>query len=212
MKKQYFFAPLYLLVMFGLFSFVSAEEVNLNANVEVNTSTGSGQASQKASLEMERQKMRMEMDARREAMRVEAEARREEMKTRRIEFQQDIAKRKVEYVTRVILATIERLEKIAVRIESRITKVKAEGGDTSSSEASVALARQNLLDARASVATFVTLDLSNDKARENFERIRTAASTTRELIRSAHQNLMKAVRALGAVKVKVEINTSAEAE
>jgi len=147
---------------------------------------------------------RAEMDAEREIKRAEAELRRASSTAKRVEFQQDIAKRKVEKTTKVILETIGHVEKIIVRLESRIAKVKTRGGDTTESERLVALAKTNLSDAKAVVATFASLDLSSDKAKENFEKIRTAAASARELIRTARENLMLAVRSLHAVQTKVE--------
>lgn len=115
---------------------------------------------------------------------------------RRVEMQQGLAKRKAENVARVIKATIERLEKIILRIESRIAKVEAQGGDTSESKAFVAAAKVNLADAKLAVDAFASLDLTSDKASENFEKVRVAAAEAKEYIRSAHQNLMMAVRSL----------------
>ncbi len=129
---------------------------------------------------------------------------------RRVEFQQNIAKRQVEHVTKVMLATIERLEKIIVRIESRIAKIKAEGGATTEAESFVADAKLNLSDAKASVSAFASIELSSDKARDNFEKVRTMAAGAREHIRLAHENLMKAVRSLGRAKDSTETDSSAE--
>lgn len=153
-----------------------------------------------------------EMDAKREAKRVEIEERRASSTERRIEFQQEIAKRKVEHVTKVMLATIERLEKIIARIESRIEKIKARGGDTTEGEKFVADAKTNLLDARTKVSTFADIDLSSDKAAENFERIRAAAAEAREIIRKAHENLMMAVRSLRAVEIDTEDSNGSGSE
>ena len=147
---------------------------------------------------------RSEMDAKREAKKAEAEIKRAEMQAKRVEFQQNVAKRKVEKTAKVILATIERLEKIIVRIESRIAKVKARDGNTTESERFVAAARLNLSDARIAVDAFAGIDLSGEKAADNFERIRVAAAGAREHIRAAHENLMLTVRSLGSVETDVE--------
>ncbi|MDO8589736.1 MAG: hypothetical protein Q7R69_00465 [bacterium] len=161
------------------------------------------------SLELETR--RAEMDTKREAKRVEAEAKRVEAQSKRVAFQEEAAKRQVENVTKVILATIGRLEtNIIVRVESRIAKVKARGGVTTESEGFIAAAKVNLANAKAVVATFAGIDLSSEKARENFEKIRTAAKEAREHIRAAHQNLMMAVRSLGSVEVKIETDDSVE--
>lgn len=161
-------------------------------------------------MKLELESKRAEMDAKRELKRVEAEARRASSTARRIEFQQDIAKRKVEKTTRVILATIERIDKIIIRLESRMAKVKTRGGDIVESERLVALAKTNLTEARAAVEAFTTIDLSSDKAVDNFERIRTAAAGARELIRRARENLMLSVRALHSIETDTDATSTIE--
>ena len=141
-----------------------------------------------------------------EQKRAEVETKRAETREKRIEFQKDVAKRKVENTARVISLTIERLEKIIVRVESRIDKVKTSGGATAESKSYVALAKDDLVKAEAVVATFASLDLTSEKAQENFEKIRTAAGEAREYIRSAHENLMLAVRNLSSKEVNLESN------
>ena len=133
---------------------------------------------------------------RREEIRQNIEQRKASSTERRTDMQIDIAKRKVENVTRVILATIERLEKIILRIESRIVKIKEQGGNTTEVEGFVAVAKENLADARVAVDVFANLDLSGSTAQENFATVRAAAAEAKKLIRDAHRNLMMAVRSL----------------
>lgn len=145
-----------------------------------------------------------EADAQREARREEFEARRAEFQANRIEFQQEVVERKVERTVRVMLATIERLERIGDRIESRIGKIKDRGGETAESEGYLASARVNLSEARETVELFSSLDLTSDEAPQNFERIRELAVEVREHLRSAHRNLMLAVRSLRALEVETD--------
>lgn len=239
MKKQYLPALIFLALVFGTFTPVSAQQ---ETRMRANDDSESVYESQKMRLEAQREKMkedlevrkasaeargddvqvnremmrlelgarRAEADAKREDARVKAEAKRVEMRAKRVEFQQDIAKRKVEHTSEVILATIERLEEIIIRLESRIAKVQAQGGITSESERFISLARVNLSDARAAVDAFAGIDLSSEKAAENFERIRGIAAETREHIRAAHQNLMMSVRSLSSVEADSETNDSLE--
>src|SRR3989344_1841223 len=174
---------------------VSAQDATINSSAGVNTRAAQVEMRAKAQadlkverdaskaeredMKVEREEKRAEMDAKREAKRVEIEAKREEMKAKQVEFQQEVAKRKVENTARVISATIDRLEKIIARVESRIAKVKSNGGDTAESERYVALAKDDLAKAEGVVATFASLDLTSEKAKENFERIRTAAGEAR---------------------------------
>src|SRR3990167_8927951 len=124
--------------------------------------------------------------------------RKTEMQEKRAEFKQDIAKRQVTNVSRVISATIERLEKIIERVESRIEKLKANGSDTTESEGFLVSAQAHLSEAKADVEAFAELDLTSDRAQDNFEIIRVAASSAKEHILLAHTDIMKPVRALTA--------------
>lgn len=204
MTKQYLSTLLFLALVFGVSSSVFAQEASLNASLD--TRAIQVQAQMRAEIEARR----AQADERREAARIEAEARRAQTQTKRVEFQQAVAKRQVENTARVILATIGRLENIIVRLESRIAKIKARGGLTSESEGFVAAARANLSDARLAVDAFSSIDLSSERALENFQRIRAAAAEAREHIRAAHRNLMMAVRSLGSVEMNLEADISVE--
>ena len=204
MAKQYLSTLLFLALVFGVSSSVSAQEASLNASLD--TRAIQAQAQVRAEVEARR----VQADERREAARIEAEAKRAQTQAKRVEFQQVVAKRQVENTARVILATIERLENIIVRLESRIAKVKARGGVTSESEGFVAAARANLSDAGLAVDAFVSIDLSSERALENFQRIRAAAAETREHIRAAHRNLMLAARSLGSVEMNLEADVSVD--
>jgi len=204
MTKQYLSALLFLALVFGVFSSVSAQEASLNASLDIRAIQV--QAQMRAEIEARR----VQADERREAARIEAEAKRAQTQSKRVEFQQAVAKRQVENTARVILATIGRLENIIVRLESRIAKIKARGGLTSESEGFVAAARANLSDAGLAVDAFVSIDLSSERALENFQRIRAAAAEAREHIRAAHRNLMMAVRSLGSVEMNLEADISVE--
>lgn len=129
---------------------------------------------------------------------------------RRAVLQMNIAKRKANYTSRVLVATVERLENIIERLESRIAKVKANGGNTAESERFVAEAKTHLSAAKSSIALFVSLDLTGDRAQTNFERIRNLAQETKGHIREAHRNLMLAIRALGGSRVNVNATSSVE--
>lgn len=131
----------------------------------------------------------------------EAQIRMASSTEKRVEIQQDIAKRKAEHSAKVMAATIERLENIIARIESRIEKVKAAGGNTAESERFVAEAKANLSEAKVSLEAFASVDLSADKARENFSRVRAVAAEVKIHLRAAHTSMMNAVRVLKSVNV-----------
>ncbi|MEK9171626.1 MAG: hypothetical protein AAB782_00090 [Patescibacteria group bacterium] len=170
MKKQYLSVSLFLALALALPVF--AEEGNINAGRRASTT--------------ERREDRMENREERKASSTE----------RRVEMQRGLAKRKAEHTARVLTATVERLERIIVRLESRIAKVRGNGGAVAETEAFVAEAKNHLSLAKSSIALFVSLDLTGQKAQENFERVRTLAAEVKGHIREAHTSLMKAIRSL----------------
>ncbi len=196
MKKGFLIVPLLLIILAPMALAQVSTTTKVRTDSPRKTEMEAGRRVMKAELEAKR----AEADTKREAMRAAAESRRAEAGAKRVEFQQNIAKRKTEQTKKVVLATIERLEKIIVRLESRIAKVETAGGAASESKEFVVAAKVNLSDAKASAGALVGIDLSSEKARENFERIRAAAAAAREHIRDAHRNLMMAVRALGSVE------------
>ena len=152
-------------------------------------------------------KVRVEAKAELEARKASSTERRMEAKTavetrqasstqKRVEMQRGLAKRKAEQASKVLLATIERLEKIVARLDSRIEKVAANGGTTTEAVKFSAEAKLHLREARNSLTLFSSIDLSADKAAENFERVRAAGAEVKMHIRAAHQSLMKALRSL----------------
>ncbi len=126
----------------------------------------------------------------------EFEARKASSTEKRIEVQENIAKRLSAHAAKMFTATVERLEKLIARLESRITKVKAEGGVAAISEGFIAEAKSHLSLAKAEIATFSSIDLSEDKLRENVSTLRAAGAEVKEHLKAAHQALVKAIRAL----------------
>ncbi|MBI2087091.1 MAG: hypothetical protein HYT69_02885 [Candidatus Zambryskibacteria bacterium] len=115
---------------------------------------------------------------------------------RRIEMQQGLSKRKAEHTAKVMTATIERLGNILARIESRIEKIRAAGGNTAESEGFVAEAKMHLSQAKDAVAAFASVNLLADKAKENFSTVRRAAEEVKVHIRAIHTALKNAVSSL----------------
>jgi len=142
----------------------------------------------------------------------EVQVRQASSTAKRVEMQRGIAKRKAEHTARVLTATVERLEKIITRLESRIAKVKANGGVTTESEGFVAEARTHLSLAKTSIALFASVDLSGDKASENFERVRNIAAEVKEHLREAHRSLVQAVVSLGKTRAEVNVTSTVEVE
>lgn len=115
---------------------------------------------------------------------------------KRIEVQQNIAMRQMERAAKVFTATIGHLEDILSRVESRIAKVKAAGGDASASESFALEVKTHLAAAKAEIAAFSSIQITADKATDNFEAVRAAGAKVKEHIKAAHESLMNAVRSL----------------
>ncbi len=184
-------------------SVASANEVELRARA----STTPAQIKLEAKERMEDRKA--SSTERREDMMAQAEVRKASSTAKRIEMQQGLAKRKAEMAGKLLEATISRLEKIVARLDSRIAKVKADGGVTAESEAFSAQAKVHLSEARQSLAVFASIDLSADKAAANFSKVKEAVSAVRAHIKEAHQSLMNAVRALKSGRSEVHATTTA---
>jgi hypothetical protein len=162
-------------------------EVKVNLDARRATSTDVRKASST---------LRMQIRAELEARKASSTLRRASSTEKRIENQQGLAKRKAEHTGKVLLATIERLEKILARIESRIAKVEASGGTATESKEAVAEAKASLSKAKVSLEAFSSIDLSGDKASENFARVRAVAAEVKSHIKEAHLSMMLAVRTL----------------
>lgn len=124
------------------------------------------------------------------------EERHDTMVERMTETRDAVAKRLASHTGEIINSAIERLEKIADRIDSRITKLKADNQDTTDSEKYLAEARAHLTDAKTALANYSALDISADKLGESFAKVRTVASEIKATLKEAHQSLMSSVRAL----------------
>jgi DNA repair exonuclease SbcCD ATPase subunit len=138
---------------------------------------------------------------------VRNDARKASSTERREELQQDIAERKAARVGAMLEKTIERLEKILDRVESRIEKLESAGKDTATAEGHASTTAAHLVEARASLDTYMDIELEADTLRENFEEIREAASEVKMHLREAHRSLVQAIVSLKS-SVNVETSTS----
>ncbi len=130
----------------------------------------------------------------------------------RVEMQQSVAKRKASHTGKILSATVERLEGIIARLESRMSKIRAEGGVTAESEKFVAEAKTHLGLAKAQIALFASVDLTSDTYRENFVKIRNIAVEAKMHIREAHKSLSNALRVLkGMSSARAKVNATSTA-
>ena len=165
----------------------------------------------KASSTERRLEVKSNIETRKASTTLRNEARKASTTARRIEIQQDVAKRLAEHTGQVLTSTVERLENILARLESRIAKIKANGVDTSLPESFVVETKTHLSEARRSIEIFASIDLTGDKAKENFQKIRETAAQVKVYLKEAQESLKKAVRALKP-EGKVETTTTTEAQ
>ena len=197
---------------------VDERQNSLDARIETRkTEMEDRLEARKAEMEARRE----EFDAKREAFveerkakieefRAEAEAKRAEALKRGTEALKEVVTKQTENAKRVMTATVERLEGIALRIDSRIEKVKARGGDTSEAERLVAQARTNLDSAKVKIEALATIELTGEKVEDNFKIVREAGKEIKDLLKSVHEDLVSAVRSLSDVEASVTIETSTE--
>jgi hypothetical protein len=116
-------------------------------------------------------------------------------------------------------AAIDRITKLADRIDSRILKLKEKNIDTSKAEASIAIARTKIVEAKAAVAlaksavegALLNADVSaSSTAAVNAGKpVREALEKARVAVVAAHKALVGATEALKAnTKINGEVHAS----
>ncbi|MBA3733341.1 hypothetical protein H0W91_03125 [Patescibacteria group bacterium] len=153
---------------------------------------------------------------------------RAEIKDRKIEERKEIGERRMENrfdkMTARFTATIEREESIMAKINSRIEKIKAAGGNTTEAEKLVLEAKVHFDAAKATfsslaVASQTTVSLENTSSTTNKEDAKSALNNLKMLskelekhIREGHEALTKVVASLKSLNglngQKVEASTT----
>ena len=205
-----------LALLIGTVSIVPMYGVFAETSTSTSTTTPRGVREEfKREIEMKRQDLKDarenfkdEVKQKREEIKSELKDRKEEIKS---EFKGDLAKKKASNVSRVLAATASRLDKLVARIESRIQKIKAKGGNTTTAEASVALAKTDIASARVHISAIGSFDLTgaSSTAQANFEHIRTEAKLAKDSLASAHKNLSNAVSSLKGQEKLLHIDNEA---
>ncbi len=132
---------------------------------------------------------------------------------RRGEMRQNMMKERVDIFSRFTVtiigrmnAAINRLRKIADRLDSRITKEKARGVDTTKAETNIAIARIKIADAETAVtlavnivsSTTANFDLSSTTTRlsDIGKPVREELAKAREAVFAAHKALVDAISSM----------------
>ena len=134
---------------------------------------------------------------------------RDEMEKKRVEMMQQQLSHQLQIMGDRFGATIAREEAIVEKINSRILKIKANGGDTTKAEALVVEAKNNLVLARTSYdnlkitisSTTVSAGATTTPmvAKAQRDALRKAASDVEKYLRDAHKALLKTVGLLRGV-------------
>lgn len=163
----------------------------------------------KAEMEAKRAEVKAEMEVRKSERASSSEMRKASSTERRLEKQDEIAERHAERAAIRFTAMVERLMNMIERIESRIAKVKANGGVTVEAEASVAAAKSDLVKAQADITVLKSIEVSGENFQEKFALVKEAAAKVKADLRSAHTNMMKAVRSLGSARAGINASSTA---
>jgi len=183
----------------------------LAQDLDVRGGLNSGPGKARIELEVKMEERKASSTERRAEIKTNIEERKASSTAKRIELQQSIAKRMAGHASQMFSAMIERLEKLAERIQSRVDKVKAEGGVTTESERFLADAKIDIEQAKTSLRLFASIDLSADKLRDNFTKIREVGTEIKGHLKEAHQSLVKAIRALKpGAKVDARASTTVQ--
>ncbi len=156
-----------------------------------------------------REKAKTEIERVREQAKTNLEYTREKLKDSRGEIKKEIASKRVNQTLKVYTEAADRLDKIVVRIEARIAKIKAAGGDTTAIQTSLDLGKTKLAEARAGIAAFAAVDVSSatstSTAQTLFNTVKTAAAKAKEALKTAHASLVKTITLIqGAEKIVKE--------
>jgi hypothetical protein len=125
------------------------------------------------------------------------------------EFNTNVVNNKVQSDIKVFTATANRLDKIVVRIQSRVAKIKAAGGNTVQIEASLNTGISKLAEARIDISAFSSIDLtgatSSTTARALLNIIKADAVKAKDALKASHAALIQAVTLMQGVEAKTKV-------
>lgn len=148
-------------------------------------------------------------------MKEAVEKKKEGLREAREEFRGQIAKMMVNRTAAMLTAAVERFQKIIERTNTRIAELKAGGAVTADAELKIAAAQKDLTDARTEIQaiTNIGLTLSTSTAtttvKTSLDAVRTDAQKAKDLLKSAQQNIQKALKTLRPLEKGRTATTSA---
>lgn len=151
---------------------------------------------------------RAEMEARAKDKRVEVEKKRAEIKDEQQKKRLEIARKQTELVTRRLEAAIERVQKLSDRVSERLTKLEANGVNTTVSRGHIAEAKTKLDEARTKTAavklaveTALASATASSTPKDAMKNVQSLVKDTANTIQEAHRHV-----ALSISTIKPGIN------
>jgi Tfp pilus assembly protein PilN len=132
----------------------------------------------------------------RESFLRELKARKDSWKNLSSERKNEFCGKAKEMINRRFMGAISEIEKFQTRINEVITKLKAEGKDTTLAEESLKMSEQKLAEAKTKMEEIKKLvpESCRDMTPEVFEKIKIAARTARDLLKESKEHLRQAIK------------------
>ncbi len=107
---------------------------------------------------------------------------------------------------------LARFRQIQTKIESRLTKLDAEGASTTDARIVLANAITKLSQAETSIKALADVQISKDDPRSSTEAVKTAIMAAQDALKSAHQALMDVLPAMKGLQASVKRQASSTTE
>ena len=130
-----------------------------------------------------------------------------EVRGMRNEIRGEEMKNRVDNTVKMLTANANRFDMIVTRIESRVSKIKSAGGNTTTIEAGLSGVKTSLLSVRSHITTISSIDLSGASTtiKANFEQVKTEAKAVKDIFQSVRQALDRIVNDIRVVEKTVKI-------
>lgn len=190
------------------FSSVQAEEENSNTsgssrNSELKELRDEKLAELKESREAFREKIQTErktfsdeLKKNREAFLLELKTKKDEFKNVRTEAKRDFCEKAKDMLSNRFGVAVTQLERFQTKVGELITKLDAEGKDTTVAKESLALSKQKLADAKAKLSEIKALvpEGCENITPEVFEQVKLGARVAKDLLKESKRSLQQALK------------------
>lgn len=184
------------------------------------TNTGTNTKPQVRPIPAQNKEVRQNMMEKRAEIKEEVKEKREEAKAnmaeRRAEIKEEVKNKRVDNKINAVhlrfQATIERQEGIVARIESRLAKIKADGGNTTEAEKILSEAKGHITEAKTALENLKTVagaGAATTTPQASFESLKAASAEIQKHLKASQDSLAKLVERMKAIKVKVNTQLKA---